>query len=84
MNAQRTCPVKDCTVLIRSNLLMCTAHWAMCPKPLRGEVWRFYRAGQEKRGDASPMYYEAARNAISAVNAADAIEHDKARQQQLI
>lgn len=71
-------------MLIRTNLLMCPAHWGMCPKPLRGEVWRFYRVGQEKRVDASPMYYEAARKAIAAVNEAETIEHDKARQQQLL
>ena len=84
MSASRQCPIKDCTVLVPSRLLMCPHHWGMCPKPLQTEVWRFYRVGQEKRGDASPMYYDAARNAIAAVNEAEAINHEKGRQCQLL
>lgn len=80
----RTCPIKGCTVQIQNKMLMCHHHWGLCPKPLRSAVWRWYRPGQEKSGAPSPMYYEAARNAIVAVHEAVSVNAEKERQAQLL
>ena len=81
---QRTCPINGCKVAIRNSLLMCPEHWGMCPKSLRSAVWRWYRPGQEKNGMASPMYVEAARAAIAAVNENEKVVAETARQQILL
>jgi hypothetical protein len=64
---QRTCQIAGCTVQIANKLLMCPDHWRLCPKTLKSEVWRWYRAGQEKTGMVSLNYVDAARAAIAAV-----------------
>jgi len=46
---------------------MCKPHWYMVPKPLRKEVWRTYRKGQEVTKDPSREYLAAAKAAIAAV-----------------
>lgn len=81
---QRTCPIQGCKVQIAGRLLMCPEHWNLCPKPLRSEVWRFYRAGQERTGMASQTYYEAARKAIEAVNKDVAAQAEQGVQQVLL
>lgn len=60
----KNCPVKGCKVQHPVARLMCAAHWALVPRELQSEVWRYFRPGQLKSGMASPMYMEAARNAI--------------------
>lgn len=52
-------------------MLMCKRHWLMVPKPLRRDVWRNYRAGQEQRKDPTPEYLAAAKAAIAAVERAE-------------
>jgi hypothetical protein len=47
-------------------------------------VWGWYRAGQEKTGMASPMYAEAARAAIAAVNETEKVIAETAKQQFLL
>lgn len=81
---QRTCPINGCKIVIRNSLLMCGGHWCLCPKPLRSAVWGWYRAGQEKTGMASPMYAEAARAAIAAVNETEKVIAETAKQQFLL
>ena len=39
------CPGPDCTVEVRQEQLACRVHWYALPKPLREEIWRFYRDG---------------------------------------
>lgn len=39
----------------------CREHWFRLPKPLRDEIWRAYRPGQEVTKDPSRAYLEAAR-----------------------
>jgi hypothetical protein len=49
-------------------MLMCRRHWFMVPHPLRREVFRTYRRGQEIDGDVSEEYVEAMTAAIRTVN----------------
>lgn len=39
----------------------CTAHWRRLPKPLRDEIWRTFRPGQEATLTPSAEYLAAAR-----------------------
>jgi hypothetical protein len=78
---KRQCPINGCRVQIDSKLLMCPAHWGMVPKPLRSEVWRWYRNGQENHPErVSTMYLDAANRAIKAVEETQARDEQAARQ----
>jgi len=67
----RICPVDGCGVAIKPKLLMCPEHWGLCPRRLRSEVWRWYRAGQERKPELVTDHYRAAaKQAIEAVETA--------------
>ena len=61
------CHAIGCEAEVPPTMLMCRAHWFAVPKPLRKDVWRLYRRGQEITKDPSPEYLAAARAAIDAV-----------------
>lgn len=63
------CHARGCEEIVPPHLLICRKHWFMVPKPLRKEVWRTYRKGQEATRDPSPDYLVAARRAIDVVAA---------------
>ena len=65
MNHQ--CHARGCEIEVDPALLMCRRHWFMVPPPLRREVWRTYRPGQEDDKLPSDEYLLAARAAIEAV-----------------
>lgn len=63
MNAKKDmppCPVARCERRCSANYLMCRAHWAQVPRPLRDDVYAAYWAN-------SAGYPAAAEAAISAV-----------------
>lgn len=70
------CHAIGCEVEIPPAMLMCRGHWFAVPKPLRKEVWRLYRRGQEVTKDPSPEYLAAAHAAIAAVAAKEGREPD--------
>jgi hypothetical protein len=55
-------------------MLMCRQHWYMVPAPLRREVWRLYRPGQEIDKRPSDEYMEVMHAAINAVAEKEQIE----------
>jgi hypothetical protein len=61
------CHAIGCELEVPPNLLLCRRHWFMVPKPLRKEVWRLYRPGQEVSKTPTPEYLVAAKAAIDAV-----------------
>lgn len=61
------CHAIGCDAEVPPALFMCRAHWFDVPKPLRKEVWRTYRRGQEITKDPSREYLAAAKAAIRAV-----------------
>ena len=63
------CHARGCEQEVSPRLLMCPWHWKMVPFLLRAEVWKHYRAGQEKDKQPSTAYLQAATNAINAVAA---------------
>lgn len=63
----RTCAARGCERLVRPDRLMCYPHWRRVPTPLQHAVWATYRPGQETRGDQTPEYLAAMRDAMRAV-----------------
>jgi len=61
------CHARGCVRRVPPKLLMCPGHWRMVPTPLRAEIWRTYRPGQEVDKRPSAEYLAAARAAIDAV-----------------
>ncbi len=61
------CHALDCKKTCSPSLLMCPKHWRMVPGPIKREVLRFYRPGQERDKNPSDDYILAARKAIAAV-----------------
>lgn len=59
-----TCHARGCEAEVPPAMFMCKKHWFALPKPLRDEVWRTYRRGQEVSKDPSKAYLEAASAAI--------------------
>lgn len=41
--SKRQCPCAGCIAYVPKGLLMCAPHWRMVPKPLQGDINRFYR-----------------------------------------
>lgn len=62
-----TCHAESCQVPVPPKMLMCRKHWYMVPAPLRREVWRVYRPGQEIDKNPSSEYLDVMRAAIDAV-----------------
>jgi hypothetical protein len=62
-----TCHATGCQVPVPPKMLMCRKHWYMVPSPLRREVWRLYRPGQEIDKRPSPEYLDVMQAAIDAV-----------------
>lgn len=65
------CHATGCAAEIPPHLFMCRSHWFMVPKPLRREIWRLYRPGQEIDKHPSAEYLDAAKAAIAAVERAE-------------
>lgn len=65
------CHATRCDAEVPPAMLMCKRHWFMVPKPLRQEVWRLYRKGQEVDKNPSREYLAAADAAIQAVETAE-------------
>jgi len=66
-------------------MAMCSGHWAMVPRSLKNDVWRWYRPGQEKvPGSACSLYMDAYKAAIAAVNDKIAANGEAAKQQFLL
>lgn len=63
------CHAKGCEVEVPPRMLMCKKHWAMVPKPVQKEVWKWYRPGQEIDKNPSKYYLEMMQQAIAAVEA---------------
>jgi len=61
------CPAVPCTEQIDPDMLMCTSHCYLVPKPLRRAVWTAWHRGA---GAGSPAHRAAMRAAIAAVNRA--------------
>lgn len=61
------CHARNCEAPVPPKMLMCRKHWWMVPEPLRREVWRLYRPGQEVDKRPTREYLEAANAAVNAV-----------------
>jgi hypothetical protein len=61
------CHARGCDVEVAPRMLMCWPHWNRVPGPLKREVWRHYREGQEIDKCPSAEYMAAQRAAIEAV-----------------
>lgn len=66
------CHAAGCKVPVPPRMFMCKRHWYMVPLPLRNEVWKHYRPGQEQDKQPSAAYLEVAHRAIAAVQAKEA------------
>ena len=64
---RRRCAAIGCDERIPPQLLFCSPHWKLISRDVRQRVIRHYQIGQERRGDASPEYRAAAREAIRQV-----------------
>jgi hypothetical protein len=66
---RHACHARNCFIECPPAHLMCARHWAMVPRDLQREVWRWYAPGQENTKRVSPEWLRAARNAIDHVAA---------------
>ena len=66
-DAVHHCHAIGCDKPISPRLLMCYAHWRATPLPLRKEVWKQYRRGQEVDKRPTDEYVRAAMAAVRAV-----------------
>lgn len=55
-----TCHWPGCEKQVPPAMLGCKAHWFRLPKPLRDQIWKEYRPGQEASGTPSKRYLIAA------------------------
>lgn len=79
-----TCHAKNCKVVTPPKMLMCRRHWYLVPKALRDRVWATYQTGQEVgRVRPSREYFAAVREAIDAVEQAEADAASKKTQGEL-
>lgn len=62
------CHAAGCDTPCAPTLLMCGKHWSRVPVPLKREVWKHYRQGQERTEAVTPEYLAAARAAVAAVS----------------
>jgi len=58
---RHTCHWPGCEKQVPPAMWGCKAHWYALPKPLRDEIWRHFRPGQEKTSTPSAEYVAAAR-----------------------
>ena len=63
------CHARGCKKVILPGVFMCRPHWEIVPDPLKDEIWRTYRPGQEVDKKPSREYVMAAWAAIKAVAA---------------
>lgn len=62
------CYARGCHVRIGPELLMCSTHWRIVPKPIQERVWREWRHVQaDPKGVLTPEYIEAINAARGAV-----------------
>ena len=43
MGRYRTCCVPKCKSTIANTMLMCKPHWFQVSKPVRNQIWKFYK-----------------------------------------
>jgi hypothetical protein len=60
---RHTCHWPGCTVEVEPQFWGCRTHWYRLPKPIRSDIWRHYRRGQEIDKDPSREYVAAAARA---------------------
>lgn len=65
--SDHTCHRPGCEKPVPPKVFMCRPDWSAVPAPLRREILRTYRPGQEITKDPSREYLAAAANAIEAV-----------------
>lgn len=63
-----TCHWPGCTAQVPPAMWGCRKHWFLLPKPIRDEIWRAYRPGQEETSTPSADYVAAARKAQDWIN----------------
>jgi hypothetical protein len=63
------CHAEGCERQVPPAMFMCKPHWFAVPKPMRDDIWRLYRVGQENDLKPSSEYLRAAAEAIRAVAA---------------
>lgn len=51
-----TCHWPGCRKQVPPAMWGCKAHWFRLPKPIRDEIWKEYRPGQEQDGKPSLRY----------------------------
>lgn len=61
---RHTCHWPGCKVEIRTSLFCCRRHWFALPRPMRREIWRTYRRGQEETKNPTREYLAAAHAAL--------------------
>lgn len=61
MTNSHTCHWPGCGKVVPPALWGCRYHWFKLPKPLRDEVWRTYRPGQEITKTPSAEYLAVAK-----------------------
>lgn len=71
MEIPHLCHAVDCNERIPPARLMCPRHWYLVPHPLRKQVWKTYRPGQEIDKNPSWAYLQAAHAAINFVARAE-------------
>jgi hypothetical protein len=57
------CHWPGCTVEVVPQFWGCLTHWYTLPEPIRHDIWRHYRRGQEKNKNPSRAYIRAAQRA---------------------
>lgn len=57
------CHWPGCNVQVPPAMWGCRSHWFRLPKPIRDDIWRTYRPGQENSLNPSGAYIDAARRA---------------------
>jgi len=53
------CHWPGCSTEVHPALWGCKKHWFALPEPIRREIWRTYRAGQEVDKNPTPEYIRA-------------------------
>lgn len=59
------CRWPGCTKQVQPAMWGCKRHWFTLPASLRAQIWKHYRPGQEKDGNPSGAYINAAREVLA-------------------
>ena len=68
------CHARGCKTHVPPEMLMCKRHWKMIPRSIQLRVWATYRPGQCDDMNPSEAWHQAADDAITAVQEAEADE----------